>query len=175
VIPADGLACCTAQYCIAFDPLDGFSNIDCNVSTGSIFAIYQCDATDEGGVKDILQPGSKLAAAGYCMYGSSTQLMITWGKGVHCFTLEPTVGAFMLSQKDVRIPDQPKAIYSCNEGNSAHWDRATKEFVRECKDKPKPYAARFVGSMVSDVHRTILYGGIFLYPADAKVKPACVG
>ncbi|KAG3098157.1 Fructose-1,6-bisphosphatase 1 [Phytophthora idaei] len=158
------------KYCIAFDPLDGSSNIDCNVSTGTIFAIYQRDATSEGGYKDILQPGSKLVSAGYCMYGSSTQLVLTWGKGVHCFTLDPTIGAFILSQKDIRIPEEPKAIYSCNEGNYAHWDRATKAFVDECKTKPKPYAARYVGSMVSDIHRTILYGGIYLYPGSEKAK-----
>ncbi|GMF13798.1 unnamed protein product [Phytophthora lilii] len=104
------------------------------------------------------------------MYGSSTQLVLTWGKGVHCFTLDPTIGAFILSQKDIRIPDEPKTIYSCNEGNYAHWDRATKAFVDECKTKPKPYAARYVGSMVSDIHRTILYGGIYLYPGSDKSK-----
>ncbi|RLN50432.1 hypothetical protein BBJ29_000964 [Phytophthora kernoviae] len=159
-----------AKYCIAFDPLDGSSNIDCNVSTGTIFAIYQRDVTSEGGYKDILQPGKQLVAAGYCMYGSSTQMVMTWGKGVHCFTLDPTIGAFMLSQKDIKIPEQPKQIYSCNEGNYAHWDRATKAFVDECKTKPKPYAARYVGSMVSDIHRTILYGGIYLYPGSSKNK-----
>ena len=120
--------------------------------------------------KDILQPGSKLVSAGYCMYGSSTQLVLTWGKGVHCFTLDPTIGAFMLSQTNIRIPDKPKTIYSCNEGNYAHWDRATKAFVDGCKTKTNPYAARYVGSMVSDIHRTILYGGIYLYPGSEKSK-----
>ncbi|KUF88372.1 hypothetical protein AM588_10001791 [Phytophthora nicotianae] len=134
------------KYCIAFDPLDGSSNIDCNVSTGTIFAIYQRDATSEGGYKDILQPGSKLVSAGYCMY------------------------AFILSHQDIRIPEEPKAIYSCNEGNYAQWDSATKAFVDECKTGPKAYAARYVGSMVSDIHRTILYGGIYLYPGSTKAK-----
>ena len=104
------------------------------------------------------------------MYGSSTQLVLTWGKGVHCFTLDPTIGAFMLSQTNIRIPDKPKTIYSCNEGNYAHWDRATKAFVDGCKTKTNPYAARYVGSMVSDIHRTILYGGIYLYPGSEKSK-----
>ncbi|RLN73131.1 hypothetical protein BBJ28_00002791 [Nothophytophthora sp. Chile5] len=158
------------KYCIAFDPLDGSSNIDCNVSTGTIFAIYQRNPDSEGGIQDILQQGKHLVAAGYCMYGSSTQLVLTWGNGVHCFTLDPTIGAFMLSQKNIRIPDQPKTIYSCNEGNYAHWDRPTKAFVDECKTKPTPYNARYVGSMVSDVHRTILYGGIYLYPGSDKSK-----
>ncbi|RLN70181.1 hypothetical protein BBJ28_00000268 [Nothophytophthora sp. Chile5] len=158
------------KYCIAFDPLDGSSNIDCNVSTGTIFAIYQRNPDSEGGIQDILQQGKHLVAAGYCMYGSSTQLVLTWGNGVHCFTLDPTIGAFMLSQKNIRIPDEPKTIYSCNEGNYAHWDRPTKAFVDECKTKPTPYNARYVGSMVSDVHRTILYGGIYLYPGSDKSK-----
>ncbi|GLD96335.1 hypothetical protein PINS_up005018 [Pythium insidiosum] len=158
------------KYCIAFDPLDGSSNIDCNVSTGTIFAIYQREQSAAGGIKDILQPGSKLVAAGYCMYGSSTQLVLTWGRGVHGFTLDPTIGAFILSHHDIRIPEKPKTIYSCNEGNYSLWDAPTKAFVDECKNKPSPYSARYVGSMVSDVHRTLLYGGIFMYPADKKSK-----
>lgn len=160
-----------AQYCIAFDPLDGSSNIDCNVSTGTIFAIYQRDNKDApAGYQNILQPGNKLVAAGYCMYGSSTQLVLTWGKGVHGFTLDPTIGAFILSHHNIRIPETPKTIYSCNEGNYALWDNVTRAFVDECKNKPTPYSARYVGSMVSDVHRTLLYGGIFMYPADKKSK-----
>ncbi|TMW57173.1 hypothetical protein Poli38472_003098 [Pythium oligandrum] len=159
-----------AKFCIAFDPLDGSSNIDCNVSTGTIFAIYQVPTGSTGGIQDILQPGNKLVAAGYCMYGSSTQLVLTWGNGVNGFTLDPTIGAFILSHHNIRIPDTPKTIYSCNEGNYSLWDDVTKSFVDECKNKPTPYAARYVGSMVSDVHRTILYGGIFLYPADKKSK-----
>ncbi|DAZ96360.1 TPA: hypothetical protein N0F65_008010 [Lagenidium giganteum] len=160
------------QYCIAFDPLDGSSNIDCNVSTGTIFAIYKKGNTglDKCNIKDILQPGNQLVAAGYCMYGSSTQLVMSWGKGVHGFTLDPTIGAFILSHKDIRIPDKPKTIYSCNEGNYSLWDAPTRAFVDECKNKSPPYSARYVGSMVSDVHRTLLYGGIFAYPADSKSK-----
>ncbi|KAG1708814.1 hypothetical protein DVH05_022435 [Phytophthora capsici] len=158
------------KYCIAFDPLDGSSNIDCNVSTGTIFGIYHRERTLQGGFKDILQPGNQLVAAGYCMYGSSTQLVLTWGKGVHCFTLDPTIGAFILSNKDMKIPENPKTIYSCNEGNYASWDQASKAFVDECKNKPVPYNARYVGSMVSDIHRTILYGGIYLYPGSDKSK-----
>uniref|UniRef100_K3WLA5 Fructose-1,6-bisphosphatase, cytosolic n=1 Tax=Globisporangium ultimum (strain ATCC 200006 / CBS 805.95 / DAOM BR144) TaxID=431595 RepID=K3WLA5_GLOUD len=159
-----------AKYCIAFDPLDGSSNIDCNVSTGTIFAIYQRSPDAQGGYKDILQQGNKLVAAGYCMYGSSTQLVLTWGKGVHGFTLDPTIGAFILSHKNIKIPEDSKTIYSCNEGNYSLWDAPTKAFIEECKNKPKPYSARYVGSMVSDVHRTLLYGGIFLYPSDSKSK-----
>ena len=120
-------------------------------------------------VEDILQPGNKLAAAGYCMYGSSTQLVLTWGKGVHAFCLDPTIGAFILSQENIRIPSTPKTIYSANEGNYMSWDEPTRAFVDECKSAVKPYTARYVGSMVSDVHRTLLYGGIYMYPADKKV------
>eukprot|EP00644_Phytophthora_capsici_P007002 jgi/Phyca11/532838/estExt2_fgenesh1_pg.C_PHYCAscaffold_80146 len=149
---------------------NGSSNIDCNVSTGTIFGIYHRERTLQGGFKDILQPGNQLVAAGYCMYGSSTQLVLTWGKGVHCFTLDPTIGAFILSNKDMKIPENPKTIYSCNEGNYASWDQASKAFVDECKNKPVPYNARYVGSMVSDIHRTILYGGIYLYPGSDKSK-----
>ncbi|CAK4077034.1 unnamed protein product [Aphanomyces euteiches] len=157
------------KFCIAFDPLDGSSNIDCNVSTGTIFAIYEKDPSASG-LASILQPGTKLVAAGYCMYGSSTQMVLTWGNGVNGFTLDPTIGSFILSHKDIKIPSNPKTIYSCNEGNFSLWDAQTKQFVDECKNAPKPYSARYVGSMVSDVHRTLLYGGIFFYPADSKSK-----
>lgn len=154
-----------AKYCIAFDPLDGSSNIDCNVSTGTIFGIYHKKKNSADRVDSILQPGNQLVAAGYCMYGSSTQLVLSWGNGVHCFTLDPTIGAFVLSTKNIKIPENPKEIYSVNEGNYVKWDEATREFVEECKNKsPKPYNARYVGSMVSDIHRTMLYGGIYMYP-----------
>lgn len=157
------------KYCIAFDPLDGSSNIDCNVSTGTIFAIYKKNSPT-GSVDDILQPGRKLKAAGYCMYGSSTQLVLTWGEGVHAFTLDPTIGTFVLAQENMKIPDQPKRIYSVNEGNYTRWDAPTRAFVEECKNANPPYSARYVGSMVSDVHRTLMYGGIFMYPGDSKSK-----
>ncbi|RHY32240.1 hypothetical protein DYB32_002732, partial [Aphanomyces invadans] len=167
------LECCrittlviVAKFCIAFDPLDGSSNIDCNISTGTIFAIYEKNGSTGG---DILQPGKSLVAAGYCMYGSSTQMVLTWGNGVHGFTLDPTIGSFILSHPNIKIPSNPKTIYSCNEGNLSLWDAQTTQFVHECKTAAKPYSARYVGSMVSDVHRTLLYGGIFFYPADKKV------
>ncbi|ETW09948.1 hypothetical protein, variant [Aphanomyces invadans] len=156
------------KFCIAFDPLDGSSNIDCNISTGTIFAIYEKNGST-GGLSDILQPGKSLVAAGYCMYGSSTQMVLTWGNGVHGFTLDPTIGSFILSHPNIKIPSNPKTIYSCNEGNLSLWDAQTTQFVHECKTAAKPYSARYVGSMVSDVHRTLLYGGIFFYPADKKV------
>mmetsp|Transcript_2283 Transcript_2283/g.7048 ORF Transcript_2283/g.7048 Transcript_2283/m.7048 type:complete len:339 (+) Transcript_2283:152-1168(+) len=158
------------KYCAVFDPLDGSSNIDCNVSVGSIFGIYKRDVDEEPSVKDVLQPGTELVAAGYCMYGSSTQMVLTFGEGVHVFTHDPSVGEFILTNKDVKIPENPKTIYSVNEGNSKYWYPAVSNFVDRVKTADKPYSARYVGSMVSDLHRTLLYGGIFLYPADKKSK-----
>merc|ERR1712100_822647 len=122
------------KYCIAFDPLDGSSNIDCNVSTGTIFAIYEKETMGPGNVNDILRKGTQLSAAGYCMYGSATQLVVTFGKGVHCFTMDPSLGEFVLTQRDLKIPDTPKTIYSVNEGNYSLWDSATKQFVENCKN-----------------------------------------
>lgn len=159
-----------AKFVIAFDPLDGSSNIDCNVSTGTIFAIYRKISTGPVSPRDILRPGTELLAAGYCMYGSATQLVITVKNGVHGFTLDPTIGEFILSHPNIKIPSNPKKIYSVNEGNYANWDEPTKAFVEECKAAKSPYSARYVGSMVSDVNRTLMYGGIFMYPADKKSK-----
>eukprot|EP00949_MAST-11_sp_MAST-11-sp1_P003488 g3488.t1 len=158
------------SYCVVTDPLDGSSNIDCNVSTGTIFGIYK--RGNQGappGVDDVLRPGRELVAAGYCMYGSSTQLVLTTGDGVNGFTLDPSVGEFILTHPRIRIPEKPKTVYSINEGNSRYWDEPTSAFVNFAKGKDgKPYSLRYVGSMVSDVHRTLLYGGIFMYPGDKK-------
>jgi fructose-1,6-bisphosphatase I len=160
------------RFVVAFDPLDGSSNIDCNVSTGTIFAIYdrKSKVTEPANMDDILRAGNDIIVAGYCMYGAATELVITFkGRGVHRFTLDPSLGEFMHIESDVKLPDGGgKKIYSCNEGNSANWDKAITSIVAKYKEGSKPYAARYVGSMVSDVHRTILYGGIYLYPADAK-------
>lgn len=141
------------------------------MSTGTIFGIYKKNSDAQGSVADILLPGNNLVAAGYCMYGSSTEMVLTWGKGVDVFSLDPSLGEFILTNPKVRIPDKPKTIYSCNEGNYILWDDQTKAFVEQCKmNKPKPFSARYIGSMVADVHRTLLYGGIFFYPADTKNK-----
>lgn len=158
------------RFCVAFDPLDGSSNIDCNVSTGTIFGIYERKTTGLATVNDILRTGNDLIVAGYCMYGAATELVITFkNEGVHRFTLDPSLGEFIHTHADVTFPEGGgKKIYSCNEGNSSNWDVAIKASVDHFKAGSKPYAARYVGSMVSDVHRTILYGGIYLYPADAK-------
>jgi fructose-1,6-bisphosphatase I len=157
-----------ANYCLVFDPLDGSSNIDCNVSVGSIWGVYRKTHAGAGSAADVLRPGAELVSAGYCMYGSSTQIVMTTGHGVHIFTLDPAAGEFLLTSHNVRVPDAPKAIYSVNEGNSALWDAPTRDFVAGCKAAKPAFSARYVGSMVADVHRTLLYGGIFMYPADAK-------
>lgn len=158
-----------AKYVLVFDPLDGSSNIDCNVSVGSIFGIYaRKDTTEASTVEDALQPGSALVAAGYCMYGSSTQMVLTFGSNVQLFTLDPSIGEFLLTADKVRVPDAPKQIYSCNEGNYASFPKAVQEFIDEAKAAEPPYSLRYVGSMVADVHRTLLYGGVFMYPATAK-------
>jgi len=159
------------KYCVVTDPLDGSSNIDCNVSTGTIFGVYKRKTEGKASLADVLRPGNELVAAGYCMYGSSTQLVLTIGKGVNGFTLDPSVGEFILTHPNIKIPSKPKTVYSINEGNTKYWHEPVRRFVDEkkCQD-PKPYSLRYVGSMVSDVHRTLLYGGIFMYPSDKKSK-----
>ncbi|KAJ1637874.1 cytosolic fructose-1,6-bisphosphatase [Pavlovales sp. CCMP2436] len=160
------------KYCVAFDPLDGSSNIDCNVSTGTIFGVYEKTIPGPGTVADILRKGQDLVVAGYCMYGAATELVICFqGRGVHRFALDPSIGEFIHTHANVKFPvDGGKKIYSCNEGNANLWDESCKEAVDFFKSGDKPYAMRYVGSMVSDVHRTLLYGGIFIYPADKKSK-----
>ncbi|KNE64653.1 hypothetical protein AMAG_10010 [Allomyces macrogynus ATCC 38327] len=164
-----------AHYAVVFDPLDGSSNIEAGVSIGTIFGIYKILPGSKGSTADVLRPGREMVAAGYCMYGSSTSLVMSAGGGkVHGYTLDTTIGEFILTHPNIRIPSRGK-IYSINEGNSVYWDDACKEYftalkTREVNGKPAPYSARYVGSMVADVHRTILYGGIFAYPADKKSK-----
>lgn len=160
------------EYTIAFDPLDGSSNIDANVSVGTIFAIHHRVSDGiEGTPEDLLQPGRRLAAAGYVLYGSSTMLVLSTGHGVHGFTLDPSVGEFLGSHELIRIPEKGK-IYSCNEGNYPYWSEGVRSYVKYAKEADpgtgRPYSSRYIGSMVADIHRTLLYGGIFMYPADIK-------
>lgn len=161
------------RYALSFDPLDGSSNIDVNVSVGTIFSITRRvtpDGTD-GTEADVLQPGRDLVAAGYVIYGSSTMLVYSTGQGVHGFTLDPGVGEFLLSHENIRIPQKGR-IYSVNEGNSAWWDDGTRRYVEHVKSpEAGPYKSRYIGSMIADVHRTLLYGGIFLYPLTFKKDP----
>lgn len=161
------------RYAVTMDPLDGSSNIDCNVSIGTIFGVYRRKSDHHGpaDVGDLLQPGRDLRAAGYVIYGSSTMLVYSTGKSVHGFTLDPTIGEFFLSHDNIRIP-QRGGIFSCNEGNSVRWEEGTRRWVAYLKEQHKetqrPYTARYVGSLVADAHRTLLKGGIFAYPADKK-------
>jgi fructose-1,6-bisphosphatase I len=162
------------NYILLFDPLDGSSNIDVNISIGTIFGIYK-KTTDETDINfllnETLQPGIKLVAAGYFIYGSSTMMVYTTGNGVHGFTLYPSIGEFLLSHENIRIPEKGK-IYSVNESNYAYWDDNTKALIDYFKAKDKetgrPYTSRYVGSLVADFHRNLLKGGIFMYPADMK-------
>ncbi len=154
------------------DPLDGSSNIDANVSIGTIFSIHRRVSSGKAGdEKDCLQKGEAQLGAGYVIYGSSTVLVYSTGQGVFGFTLDPTVGEFILSHDDIRIPETCK-IYSVNEGNQFFWDEGTKQYINYLKDKDqatgRPFSSRYVGSLVADFHRNLLYGGVFLYPSDRK-------
>ncbi|KAL3147454.1 Fructose-1,6-bisphosphatase, cytosolic [Trebouxia sp. C0009 RCD-2024] len=156
-------------YCVVMDPLDGSSNIDCGVSIGTIFGIYRAQPGSSGCLEDVLRPGKEMVAAGYCMYGNNCCMVLSIGSGTNIFTLDPSIGEFVLTSANIQIPSKG-SIYSINEGNEKFWQSEVSRYVRECKypsDGP-PKSLRYVGSMVADVHRTILYGGLFLYPADSK-------
>nr|XP_015815782.2 fructose-1,6-bisphosphatase 1 [Nothobranchius furzeri] len=158
------------KYIVCFDPLDGSSNIDCLVSIGTIFAIYKKTTDDEPCENDALQPGRNLVAAGYALYGSATMIVLSTGQGVNCFMLDPALGEFILVDRDVKIKKRGK-IYSLNEGYAKHFEPAVTEYLQKKKfpeDGSEPYGARYIGSMVADVHRTLMYGGIFLYPGNVK-------
>jgi fructose-1,6-bisphosphatase I len=160
------------KYVLLYDPLDGSSNIDANITIGSIFSVYRrVSASGRGTLADCLQPGYKQVAAGYIIYGSSTIFVYSTGRGVHGFTLDPTVGEFLLSHESIRIPKRGK-IYSLNEGNFSNWDDGVQRYVQYLKEQDtstgRPYSLRYIGTMVGDAHRTLLYGGIFSYPADKK-------
>src|SRR5262245_57264676 len=162
------------KYVFLFDPRDGSSNIDVNISIGTIFSIHRrVTPTGDGCPEDCLQPGTKQVAAGYVLYGSSVMLVYTTGKGVHGFTLDPTVGEFLLSHPNITMPRRGKS-YSINEGNAAYWDEGTERYVAHLKEKDvetqRPYSLRYVGTLVADFHRTLINGGIFLYPSSPKPK-----
>lgn len=167
----DGLP--TGDYFVIFDPLDGSSNIDANVSIGTIFSIYRRKSPSDTQLlsDDILQAGSEQVAAGYILYGSSAMMVFTTGDGVNGFTLDPSVGEFLLSHPNIRIPEQGK-IYSVNEGYYHYWDQPTLDVLAHFKaagvTRKKPYSLRYIGSLVSDFHRNMIYGGIFMYPSDNR-------
>lgn len=160
------------HYIVLFDPLDGASNIDSNGSVGTIFSIYRCiSGYDTPRNEDFLQPGYKQAAAGYVMYGSSTMLVFTSGHGVHGFTLDPEIGEYILSHENILIPDRVKCL-SYNDSHVPEWDEPTKKFVDmivdgDCQRYAKT-SSRYIGSLVADFHRNLLYGGLFIYPSNMK-------
>ena len=161
------------KYVLLFDPLDGSSNIDANISIGTIFSIYRRVSPGDGPGKmeDCLQPGINQVAAGYVVYGSSTMLVYTAGSGVHGFTLDPAFGEFLLSHSNIQTPKKSK-IYSINEGNYLYWHPGLKKYIKylqeEDKSTNRPFSSRYIGSMVADIHRNLLYGGIFMYPSDSR-------
>lgn len=163
----------TGEYVLLFDPLDGSSNIDVNVSIGTIFSVHRkVSSGPRGSIEDALQAGRRQMAAGYVVYGSSTMLVYTTGAGVHGFTLDPSIGEFLLSHPDIRIPEPPGRFYSVNEAYYHRWSRGQRRLVDHLKGldgaEPQGYTSRYIGSLVADVHRTLLLGGIFMYPPDSK-------
>lgn len=163
--------CEKSKYVVLIDPLDGSSNIDVNVSVGTIFSIYR-RVTPEGTpvqLEDFLQPGNKQVAAGYVVYGSSTMLIYTTGNGVNGFTLNPSIGTFYLSHPCMKIPESGK-IYSVNEGNYALFPQGVKDYIKYCQmeEAERPYTSRYIGSLCSDFHRNMIKGGIYIYPSGTK-------
>jgi fructose-1,6-bisphosphatase I len=163
------------KYVVLFDPLDGSSNIDVNVSIGTIFSIYRRISAvgTEATLDDMLQPGSEQVAAGYVLYGSSTMLVYTTGRGVNGFTLDPSIGEFCLSHPDMRMPETGR-LYAMNEGNINICEEGLRDYVAYCQsfenDKGAPYSGRYIGSLVADFHRNMIKGGIYIYP-DTTTSP----
>ncbi|MEI6638483.1 MAG: class 1 fructose-bisphosphatase [Chlorobium sp.] len=163
----------SGSYALLFDPLDGSSNIDVNVSVGTIFSIFKLKGDDPGkaSISDCLQPGYEQVAAGYVIYGSSVVMVYTTGHGVHGFTYDPTIGEFLLSHENIVTPKSGK-YYSINEGSYAQFNEGTKRYLDYIKEEDKatnrPYSTRYIGSLVADFHRNLLTGGIFIYPPTTK-------
>ncbi|MGB3591746.1 MAG: class 1 fructose-bisphosphatase [Nonlabens sp.] len=161
------------KYVVAMDPLDGSSNIDVNVSVGTIFSIYRRITPVGTPVQeeDFLQPGNMQVAAGYIIYGTSTMLVYTTGHGVNGFTLNPALGTYYLSHPNLKFPENGK-IYSVNEGNYIHFPQGVKDYIKYCQEEKdgRPYTSRYIGSLVSDIHRNIIKGGIYMYPKSSKAS-----
>jgi fructose-1,6-bisphosphatase I len=159
-----------AKYVVAIDPLDGSSNIDVNVAVGTIFSIYRRVSAHGVCLSDVLQKGTEQVAAGYVIYGSSTMLVYTTGKGVNGFTLDPSIGEFCLSHPNLQMP-KTGTIYSVNEGNYVHFPKGVKQYIKYCQVEDvstnRPYTSRYIGSMVADLHRNLIKGGIFVYPVTS--------
>eukprot|EP00403_Amphidinium_massartii_P010412 CAMPEP_0178421046 /NCGR_PEP_ID=MMETSP0689_2-20121128/26448_1 /TAXON_ID=160604 /ORGANISM="Amphidinium massartii, Strain CS-259" /LENGTH=474 /DNA_ID=CAMNT_0020042551 /DNA_START=138 /DNA_END=1562 /DNA_ORIENTATION=- len=177
----------TGKYVCVFDPLDGSSNVDAGIAVGTIFGVFKESEDNEcvipSSVEDLsdaeaaclaqtLQPGKALVAAGYVLYSSSVELVFTLGSGVVGFTLDESIGEFVLSRPSIVIPERGQPIYSANEANISEWDEPMRQYIRDIQqgkgETGKKYSLRYIGSMVGDVHRTLLYGGLFAYPADSK-------
>ncbi len=171
-IPIESAVSVDAKYIVAIDPLDGSSNIDVNVAVGTIFSIYRRKSIKgKASIDDVLQRGTEQVAAGYVIYGSSTMLVYTTGKGVNGFTLDPSIGEFCLSHPEMKIPHDG-VIYSINEGYYVHFPDGVKKYIKYCQVEDaktnRPYTSRYIGSMVADVHRNLIKGGIFIYPVTAS-------
>lgn len=162
------------KYVLIYDPLDGSDNIDVNASIGTIFGIYRkVSSGEQGTLADVLQPGRALIGAGYVLYGPSTMFVYSTGQGVHGFTLDPSVGEFLLSHENIRVPEVP-TYFSTNLGNLRHWSRGVQQYVGWLQgisgDNPRPLQMRYIGALVADFHRNLLRGGVYLYPGDQR-KP----
>ncbi len=160
------------KYVMLYDPLDGSGNIDANITVGTIFSILKrVTESGKGTMNDVLQPGYKQVAAGYALFSSSMMFVYSTGHGVHGFTLDPSVGEFLLSHENIRMPTRG-SIYAVNEGNYNKWDPRMRQYIdwlkTEDKSDSRPYSLRYIGSLVADVHRTLMYGGIYCYPGDTK-------
>ncbi len=171
IVSIENLVSRDAKYVVAIDPLDGSSNIDVNVSIGTIFAIYRRTSLSGCGTnEDFLQKGTELVAAGYIVYGSSTMLVYTTGRGVNGFTLDPSIGEFCLSHPNMTFPEGGN-MYSINQGNFVHFPNGVKEYIKWAQEDDKatnrPYSLRYIGSLVADFHRNLIKGGVFIYPPTA--------
>ena len=171
-VPIDSPVSKNAKYIVCIDPLDGSTNIDVNVAIGTIFSIYRRNSVNgEATLQDVLQKGTQQVAAGYVIYGSSTMMVYTTGKGVNGFTLDPSIGEFCLSHPNMKVPAEG-SIYSINEGNYVHFPEGVKKYLKyaqvEDKATNRPYTSRYIGSMVADIHRNLIKGGIYIYPTTSS-------
>ena len=172
-LAANGAADHAGDYLLAFDPLDGSSNIDVNLSVGSIFSVLRApDGAGAARVEDFLQPGSRQVAAGYALYGPSTMFVLTVGRGTHGFTLNPELGEFLLTHPDLKVPEETQE-FAINASNSRFWEPPIRRYVEECLDgrngpRQKDFNMRWIASMVADAHRILMRGGVFMYPRDTK-------
>ncbi|MFO0357306.1 MAG: class 1 fructose-bisphosphatase [Sphingobacteriaceae bacterium] len=172
IIPIDSEISKSAKYVVAIDPLDGSSNIDVNVSVGTIFSIYRRKSlSGPGTLEDFMQRGTEQVAAGYVIYGSSCMMVYTTGKGVNGFTLDPSIGEFCLSHPNMQTKKDGN-VYSINEGNYLHFPDGVKKFIKYCQEEDKatsrPYSSRYIGSGVADIHRNLITGGVYIYPTTTK-------